>query len=128
LKKNGRLVCINGTDVTITGMDYDYPNDTNDLAQSKFNITFNVAVTDKVFVINFSNERLSSQNQYLADTFIGTGEAYSAFLCEVENIAELRDKKAYSEETRNAANAVIGAIAQSVYSHVQSHSPDQDEE
>ncbi len=109
-------------------MDYDYPNDTNDPAQSKFNITFNVAVTNKVFVINFSNERLSSQNQYLADSFIGTGEAYSAFLSEIENIAELRDKKEYSEETKNAANAVIGAIAQSVYGHVQSHSPDQDEE
>lgn len=128
LKKNGRLVSINGTDVTITGMDYDYPNDENNIVQSKFNITFDATVNNQFFVIHFSNERISSQHQYLADTFIGTGDAFSAFLREVESNAELRDKKQYSDETKHTANEVIGAIAQSVYMHVQSHSPDQDEE
>lgn len=128
LKKNGRLVCINGTDVTISGMDYDYPNNKNDIGQSKFNITFDVTVNNQFFVIYFSNERLSSQHQYLADTFIGSGDAFSAFLREVESNAKLRDKKQYSDKTEQSANEVIGAIAQSVYMHVQSHSPDQDEE
>lgn len=132
LKKNGRLVCINGTDVIITGMDYDYPIDNNNVTQSKFNISFNVTVNNQFFVINFTNERLSSQNQYLADSFIGVGDSYSAFLREVESNTELRDinrdKKQFSDETEYAANEVIGAIAQSVYMHVQSHSPDQDEE
>ncbi len=128
LKKNGRLVSINGTDVTITGMDYDYPNAKGNVAQSRFDITFNATVNSLVFVINFSNERLSNQNQYIADTFIGTGDAYSQFLREVESDTQLQEKKEYSDVTKNAANEVIGAIAQSVYIHVQSHSPDQDEE
>jgi hypothetical protein len=45
-----------------------------------------------------------------------------------ENNDQLRDKKQFSDDTKNAADEVIGAIAQSVYIHVQSHSPDQDEE
>jgi hypothetical protein len=128
LKKNGRLVSINGTDVTVTGMDYDYPNGNNHIARSKFDITFDVTVNNQFFVIPFSNERFSNQNQYLADAFVGTGETFSAFLKEVESNAELKDKMQYSDATENAANEVIGAIAQSVYMHVQSHSPDQDEE
>jgi hypothetical protein len=128
LKKNGRLVSINGTDVTVTGMDYDYPNGNHHIARSKFDITFDVTVNNQFFVIPFSNERFSYQNQYLADAFVGTGETFNAFLIEVESNAELRNKKQYSDATENAANEVIGAIAQSVYMHVQSHSPDQDEE
>ncbi len=109
-------------------MDYDYPNDKESLAQSKFNITFDVTVNSQLFVVNFSNQRLSNQNQYIADTFIGSGESYTRFLLEVESNAELQNKKQYSDQTKNAANEVIGAIAESVYIHVQSHSPDQDEE
>lgn len=128
LKKNGRLVCINGTNVTITGMDYDYPNDKDNNALNKFNITFNVTVNNQFFVIDFSNERISDQNQYIADTFIGTSDSYSQFLREVESNTQLQVKNQFSDDTQNAANEVIGAIAQSVYTHVQSHSPDQDEE
>jgi hypothetical protein len=128
LKKRGRLVSINGTDVTITDMDYNYPNDTDNVKQKKFNITFTVNVNNQVFVINFSNERLSEQTQYISDTFIGTGDTYHDFLKAAENNDQLRDKKQFSDDTKNAADEVIGAIAQSVYIHVQSHSPDQDEE
>ncbi len=109
-------------------MDYDVPmNDTNTVP-SKFEIMFNATVNNKEFAINFNNERLSNQNQYLADTFMGSGEAYNQFLKEVESNPALRNKNQYSDDTVNAANAEIGAIAQSVYLHVQSHSPDQDEE
>jgi hypothetical protein len=128
LKKKGRLVCINGTDVTITGMDYDYAGNNENIVPSKFNISFDVTVNSKLFVINFSNERLSDQNEYLADTFIGTGDSYNAFLRAVESDSQLHDKNQYSDDTEKAANEMIGAIAQSVYLHVQSHSPDQDEE
>lgn len=119
---------INGTDVTITGMDYDFPMNDTIAVPSKFDITFTATVNNKEFVINFNNERLSKQNQYLADTFIGHGVAYNQFLKEVESNPVLRDKNEYSDDTVNAANTEIGAIAQSVYLHVQSHSPDQDEE
>lgn len=128
MKKTGRLVRINSTDVTITDMDYDYINDSEIVRASKFNITFNVTVNKKSFVINFSNERISSESYYLADTFIGTGDAYNQFLSELESNIQLQDKNQFSDETEDAANEVIGAIAQSVYIHVQSHSPDQDEE
>ena len=128
MKKKGRIVCINGVDVTVTGMDYDYPNHKVNFAENKFNIIFNVCIESQLFVINFSNERLSSQNQYLAKEFIGNGDSYNQFLIELESSSQLRDKKQYSKDTENTANEVIGAIAQSVYLHVQSHSPDQDEE
>jgi gamma-glutamyl phosphate reductase len=109
-------------------MDYDFPiNDTNTVP-SKFDITFNATVNNKEFAINFSNERVSNHSQYLANTFMGRGEAYNQFLKEVESDPVLRNKNQYSDDTVNAANAEIGAIAQSVYLHVQSHSPDQDEE
>ncbi len=109
-------------------MDYDYPSNQDDLIKSKFNITFNVTVNNQVFDINFSNERLSNQTQYLSDAFIGTGETYDQFLSAIESNVELQNKNQYSDATKNAANEVIGAIAGSVYLHVQSHSPDQDEE
>jgi hypothetical protein len=128
LKKNGRPVSINGIDVTITAMDYDYPSNMHNVRQQKFDITFDVNVNNLAFAINFSNERLSNQNQYLVDTFIGIGEAYNEFLKQVESNPELRNKSQYSDDTINAANTEIGAIAQSVYMHVVSHSPDQDEE
>jgi hypothetical protein len=128
LKKNGRLVCINDTDVTITNMDYDHPNDKDNAAQSKFNIAFNVTINNQLFVINFSNERVSDQNQYIADTFLGTRDSFSSFLRKVESNTQLQEKTQFSDDTKNAVNEVIGAIAQSVYIHVQSHSPDQDEE
>lgn len=128
MRKNGRLVCINSTDVTITGMDYNYVNNKDNVASSKFNITFDAIVNSKLFVISFSNAELSGQNHYLADTFIGTGDSYSQFLIEVERNTKLKDKNLYSDDTKNTANEVVGAIAQSVYIHVQSHSPDQDEE
>lgn len=109
-------------------MDYDDINNSNITSPTRFNITFNVTVNNQFFVINFSNERLSSDSSYVADTFIGIGDAYSDFLKEVESNIQLQDKNQFSDETKNAANDVIGAIAQSVYLHVQSHSPDQDEE
>lgn len=109
-------------------MDYDFPMSDTNTAPSKFEITFNTIVNNKEFAINFSNEWQSNQNQYLADTFKGDGEAYNQFLKEVESNPAFRNKNLYSDDTANAANAEIGAIAQSVYLHVQSHSPDQDEE
>lgn len=128
LKRNGRLVSINGRDVTVTGMDYDLPSIDTNAAPGKFDITFTVTVNDKEFTINFNNEHPSKRNEYLTDAFIGSGEAYDQFLKEVESNPALRNKNQYSDDTVNAANAEIGAIAQSVYLHVQSHSPDQDEE
>ncbi len=109
-------------------MDYNYVNNKDNVASSKFNITFDAIVNSKLFVISFSNAELSGQNHYLADTFIGTGDSYSQFLIEVERNTKLKDKNLYSDDTKNTANEVVGAIAQSVYIHVQSHSPDQDEE
>ena len=109
-------------------MDYDFPISNTNAVPSNFDITFTVTVNNKEFAINFNNERLSNHNQYLPDTFIGSGEAYNLFLNEVESNPALRNKNQYSDDTFNAANAEIGAIAQSVYLHVQSHSPDQDEE
>lgn len=126
--KNGRFIYINGTEVTITGMDYDYSDNSENVGPSKFNITFNATVNNAFFVINFSNERLSDENDYLADFFIGKGDTYIQFLKEVESNAKLRGKKQYSDGTKDKANKVIGAIAQSVYIDLQSHSPDQDEE
>lgn len=126
--KNGRFIDINGTEVTITGMDYDYFDNSENVRPRKFNITFDATVNNAFFIINFSNERLSDKDNYLADFFIGTGEAYIQFLKEVESNANLKDKKQYSDDTRDEANKVIGAIAQSVYIDLQSHSPDQDEE
>ena len=128
MKKNVRLVCINGINVTITGLDFDYPKFNDNVAQSKFNVTFNATLNNQAFVFTFSNERLPSKNQYFGDTFIGTGESYSQFLREVESNSKLQEKKQYSDNTENTANKVIGEIAQSVYIHVQAHSPDQDEE
>lgn len=128
MKKNGRLVCINGTDVRITGMDYDYLGDKRNSAPSKFNITFDVFVHEQFFTITFTNERLSAQGHFLADTFIGTGEAYNQFLQQVESNPQLKEINQYSDETNQVADTVIGEIAQSVYIHEQSHSPDQDEE
>lgn len=127
MKKNGRLVCINGTNVTITGMDYDYADVKDILSETKFNITFNVSVNNKIFVLNFTNEIVSNQNNY-SDTFIGNSDSFKSFLIEVENNSQLKENNLFSDDTQNAANEVIGAIAQSVYSHVKSHSPDQDEE
>ncbi len=128
MKNNGRVVSIKGIDVAITGMDYNYPNNKDNIANNKFDITFYVSINNQAFAIDFSNERLTDQNQYIADTFIGNGETYSAFLSEVESNMPLGDAKQYSDDIRNAANAEIGAIAQSVYTHALSHSPDQDEE
>ncbi len=128
MKNNGRLVSINGAEVIITGMDYDFPIFDTNTVPSKFDIMFNATVNNKEFAINFNNERLSKQNQYIADTFMGSGEAYNQFLKEVESNPALRNKNQFSDDTLKAANAEIGAIAQSVYLHVQSHSPDQDEE
>lgn len=130
LKNNGRLVLINGIEVTITDVDYDYTNTSasGSAGSGKFNITFNVTVNNKVFVIHFSNERSSSESSYLADTFIGNGDSYSSFLTEAESNSQLRDATTFSDETNNAANKVIGAVAQSFYDDVRSHSSDQDEE
>lgn len=128
MKNNGRVVSIKGIDVAITGMDYNYPNNKDNIANNKFDVTFYVSINNQAFAIDFSNERLTDQNQYIADTFIGNGETYSAFLSEVESNMSLGDAKQYSDDIRNAANAEIGAIAQSVYTHALSHSPDQDEE
>ena len=126
MKKKGRLVNINGTEAVITDMDYDYPYAPDNVGKSKFNITFNVTVNNQCFVLNFSNERLSDKNQYLADTFIGNGESYCQFLRAMENNTQLQDKNQFSEDTKNAVNEMIGAIAQSVYSHVQCNANDQD--
>ncbi|MGJ8619794.1 MAG: hypothetical protein ACSHWN_05635 [Methylophilaceae bacterium] len=128
MKNNGRVVSIKGIDVAITGMDYNYPNNKDNIANNKFDITFYVSINNQAFAIDFSNERLTDQNQYIADTFIGNGETYSAFLSEVESNMPLGDGKQYSDDIRNAANTAIGEIAQSVYTHALSHSPDQDEE
>lgn len=128
MKNNGRVVSIKGIDVAITGMDYNYPNNKDNIANNKFDVTFYVSINNQAFAIDFSNERLTDQNQYIADTFIGNGETYSAFLSEVESNMSLGDAKQYSDDIRNAANTAIGEIAQSVYTHALSHSPDQDEE
>lgn len=123
-----RLVYINNTEVAITGMDYNYADNNQNIGPSKFNITFDVTVNNRSFTINFSNERLSDENEYLADTFIGTGDNYFHFLKAIESNAAVKENNQYSDITKNEANKVIGAIAQSVYIDLQSHSPDQDEE
>lgn len=121
MSKSRRIVYINDIGVIINDVDW---NDNPNL----FNITFDVLINDKNYTITFSNPSLDSQNQQSTDSFKGSGASYIQFLREVEKRIELRDKNQYSDNTENAANKVFGAIAQSIYDDVQSHSPDQDEE
>lgn len=124
LKKNGRIVKINGTSVTITDMDYDVAYASVNSAPNIFTIAFEVIVNNKYFLIDFSNGPLESQSPYLPSDFKGKGASYIQFLKEVESSPENQ----VSGNTESAANNIIGAIAQSVYYDVASHSPDQDEE
>ena len=126
--KNGRTVYINDISVIINDMDYGEYNDSVNGAHGKLNITFDVLVNDKLYLINFSNDPLYSENQHTLYAFKGSGDSYIQFLKEVETNPEFRDKNQYSEDTENAANNIIGSIAQSIYYDVISHSPDQDEE
>ena len=128
MNKNGRIVYINGISIIITDMDYcEYHNICHG-TPDRLNITFDMSVCDKHYSIDFSNDSLDSPNQHSANTFKGSGDSYIQFLKVVETNPELRDKNQYSDDTKNAANNIIGAIAQSIYDHVRSHSPDQDEE
>jgi hypothetical protein len=78
--------------------------------------------------MTFSNTSLNSQNQQLRDSFSGSGASYIQFLRAVETSSELCDKNQYSDVTEKMTNNVFGAIAQSIYNDVRSHSPDQDED
>jgi hypothetical protein len=124
LNKKGRIVSINGVSITITDMDYGELKASNVGTLNVFNISFNVTVNDNCFLINFSNGAPDNQNQAVSATFIGIGDSYIQFLKEVESSPGYQ----HGKDTESAANKVIGAIAQSVYNDVQSHSPDQDEE
>lgn len=124
MNKNGRIVSINGVSITITDMDYGELKASNVDTPNVFNISFNVTVNDKCFLITFSNGAPDNQNQAVSDTFIGIGDSCIQFLKEVESSPEYR----HGNGAESVANKVIGAIAQSVYNDVQSHSPDQDEE
>ncbi|MGB7814874.1 MAG: hypothetical protein WBL28_00825 [Methylotenera sp.] len=128
MSKNRRIVYINDIAVTINDVDWnESPEDIN-ANPNPFNITFDVLVNDKTYTITFSNPSLDNQNQRSAGTFYGSGASYIQFLREVETRSELRDNNQYSDDTENMANNAFGAIAQSIYDDVQSHSPDQDED
>ena len=128
MNKSGRIVYINGISIVITDMDYGEYYDIGHGALGRLNITFDMLVFDKPYSIDFSNDSLDSANQHSAGTFKGRGDSFTQLLKVVETNPELRDKNQYSEATKHAANNIIGAIAQSIYEHVGSHSPDQDEE
>ncbi|HQC28136.1 MAG TPA: hypothetical protein PK342_02035 [Methylotenera sp.] len=130
MSKNRRIVYINNVGVIINDVDWnEYHEDINDNA-NPFNITFDVLLNDKNYKISFSNLSLNNQNQNKrsASHFIGNGASYIQFMKDVETSSELRDKNQFSDSTEKIANNVFGAIAQSIYNDVQSHSPDQDEE
>ncbi len=128
MSKNRRIVYINEIGVIINDVDWnEYHEDINGNSDP-FNITFDVLVNDKSYKISFSNLSLDSQNQRSVGHFIGSGASYIQFLKAVETRSELHDKNQYGDDTENAANNVFGAIAQSIYNDVQSHSPDQDED
>jgi hypothetical protein len=128
VNQNRRIVYINDVGVTINDVDWNECHEDINGNPDPFNITFNVLVNDKNYTISFSNSSLDSQNQRSACHFIGSGATYIQFLKEVETRSELRDKNQFSGDTENVANKVFGAIAQSIYDDMQSHSPDQDED
>jgi hypothetical protein len=121
MNSHGRILNINGVEVTITDMEYD---GFNGRISKVFDISFNVMVNDKEFVIQFSNHSIENQTQLIPAEFKGSGEAYRQFLQAVASSPEYQT----STNTEQVANEMIGAIAQSVYYDVRSHSPDQDEE
>lgn len=121
MNNHGRILNINGVEVTITDMEYD---GFNGRISNVFDISFNVIVNDKEFVIQFSNHSIENQTQLIPAEFKGSGEAYRQFLQAVASSPEYQT----STNTEQVANEMIGAIAQSVYYDVRSHSPDQDEE
>ena len=128
MSKNRRIVYINDIGVIINDVDWnEYHEDING-NPNPFNITFDVLVNDKNYKISFSNPFMDSQNQRSAGHFKGSGATYIQFLREVEKLHELRDKNLFSDDTEKMANNVFGAIAQSIYGDLQSHSPDQDED
>jgi len=128
VSKNRRIVYINDIGVIINDVDWnEYHEDLNGNSDP-FNITFDVLVNDKNYTFSFCNPSLDSQNQQSTGSFYGSGDSYIQFLREVEKHHELRDKNLFSDDTENVANKVFGAIAQSIYNDVQSHSPDQDED
>ncbi len=124
VKKNGRIVYINGIGVIITDMDYGEYHDIFNGAPGRLNITFDMSVCDKPYSIDFSNDSPDSPNQHSAGTFKGSGDSFIQFLKVVETNPELRDKNQYSNDTKNAANNIIGAIAQSIYEHVGTYEND----
>jgi hypothetical protein len=121
MNSHGRILNINGVEVTITDMEYD---GFNGRISKVFDISFNVMVNDKEFVIQFSNHSIENQTPLIPAEFKGSGEAYRQFLQAVASSPEYQT----STNTEQVANEMIGAIAQSVYYDVRSHSPDQDEE
>jgi hypothetical protein len=121
MNSHGRILNINGVEVTITDMEYD---GFNGRISKVFDISFNVMVNDKEFVIQFGNHSIENQTQLIPAEFKGSGEAYRQFLQAVVSSPEYQT----STNTEQVANEMIGAIAQSVYYDVRSHSPDQDEE
>lgn len=121
MNSHGRILNINGVEVTITDMEYD---GFNGRISKVFDISFNVMVNDKEFVIQFSNHSIENQTQLIPAEFKGSGETYRQFLQAVASSPEYQT----STNTEQVANEMIGAIAQSVYYDVRSHSPDQDEE
>jgi hypothetical protein len=121
MNSHGRILNINGVEVTITDMEYD---GFNGRISKVFDISFNVMVNDKEFVIQFGNHSIENQTQLIPAEFKGSGEAYRQFLQAVASSPEYQT----STNTEQVANEMIGAIAQSVYYDVRSHSPDQDEE
>ncbi|MFA6040668.1 MAG: hypothetical protein WC733_04130 [Methylophilus sp.] len=121
MNTHGRDININGATVTITDMDY---KGFNDRISDVFKITFTVQTNGKQFLIDFSNAPLENQNPSTPAEFKGNGQTYMQFLQELNSAPNY----AVSKSAEDAANSIIGAIAQSVYYDVRSHSPDQDEE
>ena len=121
MNSRGRVLNINGVDVTITDMEYD---GFNGRVSNVFDISFNVMVNDKEFLIQFSNHSIENQLSSAPAEFKGSGEAYRDFLQAVAASPEYQK----STDAEQVVNDTIGAIAQSVYYDVRSHSPDQDEE
>jgi hypothetical protein len=121
MNTHGRDININGATVTITDMDY---KGFNDRISDVFKITFKVQTNGKQFLIDFSNAPLENQNPSTPAEFKGSGETYMQFLQELSSAPNYEASKS----AEDAANSIIGDIAQSVYYDVRSHSPDQDEE
>jgi len=121
MNSRGRVLNINGVDVTITDMEYD---GFNGRASNVFDISFNVLIKNQEFVIQFSNDSVENQPSSAPAEFKGRGEAYRDFLQAIVTSSEYRS----TTDTEQVVNETIGAIAQSVYYDVSSHSPDQDEE